>query len=175
MPLCYNSFQIIKEEWHPNNLLETNNEFHVQNYCQKDQEELFECEKDQEVEENPQDPTENTSIHSPFLLGEAQEDIQPQDHSSQEKKDCYTSAQDQIKIPPLLTEEEIDQILNKQLALKTSFEQNTSTYLPTEPYCLEPKNKILDQLKEKQTDNPICLIGEIVYTNDFPIFDQSGL
>ena len=68
-----------------------------------------------------------------------------------------------------MIEEEIDQILRKQPTLKTSFEQNTSTHLPIEPCYLEPENKLVHQLKEKQTDNPICLIGEIVNTNDYPI------
>ena len=125
---------------------------------------MFEIEIDQGREENPQNSPASTSNDS---LEEAQEDIQPQSQSIQEKEDCCTSAQIQIKISPLLTEEEIDQILNKKPALKTSLKQRNSAHPPTKPCCLEIENKLVDQLKEKQTDNPICLIGEIVYTNDF--------
>ena len=50
LPLCYNSFHIIKEELNFVNLLETTHESHVQNDYYKDQEELFESEKDQEIE-----------------------------------------------------------------------------------------------------------------------------
>ena len=38
LPLCYNSFQIIKEEWHPDNTVETIHEPHIQIKYHKDQE-----------------------------------------------------------------------------------------------------------------------------------------
>ena len=109
LPLCYNSFQILKGEWHPDNIVETTHEPYIQSDCHENHEELFETEIDQEKEENPQSFPASTSNDS---LEEAQEDIQPQNQAIQEKENCFTSVQIKIKIP-LLTEKEIDQILNK--------------------------------------------------------------
>ena len=100
LPLCYNSFQILKGEWHPDSVTKT---IHgPQTNHHKDQEEFFKSGKYQEIEENPQIFPASTSKDP---LGEAQEDIQPQNQSTQEKEDCCTSVQRKIKIPPLLTEE----------------------------------------------------------------------
>ena len=73
-------------------------------------------------------------------------------------------------MPPLLTEEEINQILNKQPTSKTSCEKNTLSLSPTELCYQKSENDLVNQVKERQTANPICLIGEIVHTNDFSKF-----
>ena len=72
-----------------------------------------------------------------------------------------------------MTEKEIDLVLNRQLASKPSFEPNTSAHLPTPSCCLDTRNKLVDQLEEKKTDIPICLIDKNVYSGNFSNFNQS--
>ena len=78
LPLCYNSFQILRGEWHPDNVEETTHEPCIQTEYHNNHEELF------ETVENPQGFPASTSIDS---LEKAQEDIQPQDQLTQEKED----------------------------------------------------------------------------------------
>ena len=52
-----------------------------------------------EIKEDPQDLFEDTTDDSPSLLGEAQEDIQPQNQPSQEKENLCSSIQRKRKIP----------------------------------------------------------------------------
>jgi len=131
LPLCHDSFQIIKEEWHPDNLLETTPESHILNNCHKNHEELFRTEIDQEKQEKPQSSPANSNADP---LEEAHEDR------------C-TFVQRKKTIPSLLTEEEIDLILNRQPTSKPPFEQYTSTHLLTEPCCLESENTVIEKLK----------------------------
>ena len=118
-PLDYNPFQITQEEWHPDNVEKTTHEPCIQTEYHNNHEELFETEKDQETMENPQI---FPAITHEDPLEEAQEDIRPQNQLTQEKKDCCTSVLRKKKIPSLLTEEEIDLILNRQPTSKPSFE-----------------------------------------------------
>ena len=100
------------ENDHPQDLLAAIHQFHSQDSYHDSLEELVEEETNQEIEENPQDLSEGTSDDSPSLLGEAQENIQPQNHPSKEKENYCTSIQRKKKMPPLLIEEEINQMLN---------------------------------------------------------------
>lgn len=110
-PLDYNPSQITQEEWHPDNVKETTHEPYMQTECHNNHEELFEIEEDQEKIENPQIFPANSSEDS---LKEAQEDIQPQNQSSQETENCCTLIQRNIKTSSPFTEKEIDQTINKQ-------------------------------------------------------------
>ena len=91
------------------------------------------------MEENPQYLSEGTSDDSSSFLGEAQENIQPQKQPSQEKENYCTSIQKKRKMPPLLTEEEINQMLNIQLASKPSYEQKISIFLLLIPSTINQK------------------------------------
>ena len=64
-------------------------------------------------------------------LEEAQEDIQPPNQLTQKKEDIFSSIHAEKEIP-LLTEEEIDQILNKKLASKIFYKTNTFAHSSTE-------------------------------------------
>ena len=81
------------------------------NYPEHHQE-LVEDEKNQEMKENPQDLSKGTSNDSSSLLGKAQKDIHPLNKLSQEKEDFCSYIQREIKMPPFLTEEEINQLIN---------------------------------------------------------------
>ena len=75
-------------------------------------------------------------------------------------------------MPPLLTQEEINQVLNIQEASKPSCEQKISVHSPANLVYHKSKSELVDQFKEEKTGNPICLIGEIIYVDDSPNFDQ---
>ena len=79
-----------------------------------------------------------------------------------------TSVVRKNKTPSLLTEGEIDLVLNRIPTSKPSFEPNASAHLPTPSDCLDTKNKHVDQLKEEKTDDPICLTDKISYSDKFP-------
>lgn len=53
LPLCFNSFQILKGNLHPKDLLATIHESHAQVNSHKNQEKLVEDETNQEIKENP--------------------------------------------------------------------------------------------------------------------------
>ena len=55
LPLCFGSFQIIKINWHPENLLKATHESHAQSNYHENQEELIEDETNQEMKEHSQD------------------------------------------------------------------------------------------------------------------------
>ena len=118
---------------YPEDLLTSIHEFHSQDRYHDNLDELVEEEINQGIEGNPQDLSEGTSDDSPSLLGEAQENIQPQNQPSQEKENYCTSIQRKRKMPPLLTEEEINQMLNMQPTSKPSCEQKISILSPTNP------------------------------------------
>ena len=92
---------------------------------------MVEEEINQGIEGNPQDLSESTGDDLSSLLSEAQEDIQPQNHPSQEKESYCSIIQRKIKTPPPLTEEEINQMINTQPASKSSCEQNIYVPPPT--------------------------------------------
>ena len=64
-------------------------------------------------------------------------------------------------------------MINTQPTSKPSCEQKNSIPPPTNAIYHKSESKLVDQFKEEQTGNPICLIGEIIYVDDSPIFDQS--
>ena len=72
-----------------------------------------------------------------------------------------------------MTEEEINQMLNIQPTSKPSYEQNIPVPPPTNAIFHKSESELVDQFKEEQTGNPICLIGEIIYVDDSQNFDQS--
>ena len=76
-------------------------------------------------------------------------------------------------MPPLLTEDEINQMLNMQPTSKPSCEQNISFHSPDNPVYHKLESELVDQFKEEKIGNPICLIGEIIYVDDSQNFDQS--
>ena len=76
-------------------------------------------------------------------------------------------------MPPFLTEEELNQLLSMQTTSKTSYYQNIFVHSPANPAYHKSKNKLVDQFRDEQTSNPICLIGEIIYVDDSLDFDQS--
>ena len=108
---------------------------------------MIEDEINQGMKENPQDLSKGTSDDSSSFLGEAQEDIQPLNHLSQEKESHCSYFQRQRKMPPFLMEEEINQLLNMQTASKTSYDQIFSNHSPANLAYHKSKNKLLDQLK----------------------------
>ena len=67
----------------------------------------------QAVKNIPQDIPKNSNIYSSSLIAEAQEDIQPQNQSSQETENCYTPVQRNIETSSPLTEKEIDHTIYK--------------------------------------------------------------
>ena len=75
-------------------------------------------------------------------------------------------------MPPLLTEEEIKQMINTQPTYKPSCEQNIFVPPAINAIYHKLESKLVDRFKEEQTGNPICLIGEIIYVDDSPNFDQ---
>ena len=75
-------------------------------------------------------------------------------------------------MPPFLTEEEIDQLINMQTASKTSYDQIVFDHSPTNLAYHKSKNIFVNQFEEKQSDSPICMVGDINYINDSPRFDQ---
>ena len=74
---------------------------------------------------------------------------------------------------PPLTKEEINQMINTQPTYKHSREKNIYVLPPTNSIYHKSESKLVDQFKEEQTGNLICLIGEIIYVDDSPNFDQS--
>ena len=44
----------------------------------------------------------------------------------------------------------------------------------TKSLCSFSERELVDQLKEEQTDNPIFLIGDVTYVDNFPKFDESN-
>ena len=72
----------------------------------------------------------------------------------------------------LLTEKEINQILNIQPPSKPSCKQDISVHFPTNAIHHKSESELVDQFKEEKTDNPICLIGDTTYFDEFPKFDQ---
>ena len=75
-------------------------------------------------------------------------------------------------MPPFLTEEEIDQLINMNKASKNSYEKKFSDHSPVNLAYHESKNRFSNQFEEKQFDSPICMDGDITYINDSPRFDQ---
>ena len=124
------------------------------------------------MNENPQDLSKGTNDDSSSLLGEAQEDIQPQNQPPQEKEDCCSYIQRKRKMPPFLTKEEIDQLINMQSTSNLSHEHKISIYFPPNPSYHIDENRFIDQFEEKQSDSPICTVGNINYIDDSPRFDQ---
>ena len=39
-------------------------------------------------------------------------------------------------------------------------------------HTINQKSRFVNQSKEKQSDSPICMAGDITYINDSPRFDQ---
>ena len=115
------------------------------------------------MKENPQDLSKGTSDDSSSFLGKAQKDIHPLNQLSQEKEDYCSYIQRKIKMPPFLTKEEIDQLINIQSA---------SNYFPLDLNYYIVENAFIDQFKDKQSDSPICMVGDINYIDDSPKFDQ---
>ena len=72
-----------------------------------------------------------------------------------------------------MTEEEIDQIINRQPAPEISCRTNTLSHSSTELYCTDLESSPVNQNEERFADNPVCLIGSITYFNDLPNFDLS--
>ena len=75
-------------------------------------------------------------------------------------------------MPPFLTEEEIDQLINMQTASETSYNQKFSDLSPVNLAYHKSKNRFVNQFEEKQSDSPICMAGDITYSDDSPRFDQ---
>ena len=123
------------------------------------------------MKENPQDLSKGTNDDSSSLIGEAQKDIHPSNQISQEKEDYCSYIRREIKMPPFLTEEEIDQIINIQTTSKTSYDQNFSDLSPVNLAYHESKNRFVNQFEEKQSNSPICMAGD-TYINNSPRFDQ---
>ena len=76
-------------------------------------------------------------------------------------------------MPPILTEKEINHILNVQPPSKPSWKEGISIHFPTNSIYHKSKIELVDKFKEEQTDKPICLIGDTTYFDEFPKFDQS--
>ena len=106
------------EEIHPEDILMAIHEFNILLKSFKNIDELVEEGMNQEILNIPQDIPENSNIDSSSLIAKAQEDIQPQNQSSQETKNCYTPVQRNIETSSPLIEKEIDQILINSQPLK---------------------------------------------------------
>ena len=136
--------------WQLEDLIAAIHEFHTWDNYHKNIDELVEEEIYQETEEKPQDPTKNiTNDDSSSLLAEAQEDIQPQIQSSQEIENCCTSVQRNTETSPPLTEEEIDQIINKKPTSETFYKTNTLAHSPNELCCKNLEISLVDKNKER--------------------------
>lgn len=72
-----------------------------------------------------------------------------------------------------MTEEEIDQILNKQSASEIFYKTNTLAFSSTEFSFTDLGSPPVNQNEEILVDNPECLIGSITYIHDVPKFDMS--
>ena len=103
----------------------------------------------------PQNISENSNIDSSSLIAEAQEDIQPQNQTSQE------------------TEKEIEQTIYKQSVSETFCKTNTLAHSHREICCTYLESSFVDQNEEGPTDIPICLTDENFYFNKFSNFNQS--
>ena len=75
-------------------------------------------------------------------------------------------------MPHFLTEEEITQLLKMQKAFKTSYDQKIYAHSPANPAYHKSENEFVDKFKEKQSNSPICMVGDITYIDDSPRFDQ---
>ena len=72
-----------------------------------------------------------------------------------------------------MTEKEIDQTINKQPVSETLCKTNTLAHSHRELCCTDLESSFIDQNEEGPADNPICLINEIVFSDNFPNFNQS--
>ena len=101
---------------------------------------------------------------------EAQENIPPPNQPIQEKEDCCSFVLDERETP-LLTEEEIEQILNQQ----STSEVLCRTHAPAQSFYefddSDSEDSSVDQNEERPAEHPIGLKGDITYSYDFPFYD----
>lgn len=162
------------KEMHHEDLLTSIHEFNLLLKIFKNIDESVEEEMIQEIMDVPQDIPENSNIDSSSLIVEAQEDIQPQNQSSQETENGSTLVQRNIEKYSPLIEKEIDQNINKQPLSETFCKTNTLAHSHRELCCTDLESSFVDPNEEGTADNPVCLIGSITYIHDSPNFDLSS-
>ena len=87
---------------------------------------------------------------------------------------CYTFAQRNTRTSSPLTEEEIDQTINKQPVSKTLCKTNILVHSHIKLCCTDLLSSFVDQNEEGPADNPVCLIGSITHIHDSHNFDLSS-
>ena len=101
----------------------------------------------QKIREDPQELFEKveTNNNPSALPCKIQEDIQPQDQLPQKMERNFCPLQRKQKMPPPLTQEEIDQLINMQTASKTSYNQKFSDLSPVNPAYHKSENRFIHQ------------------------------
>ena len=125
------------EEMHLEYLVTTIHEFNILLKNYKNIDESLEEENKQEIMDIPQDIPENSNIDSSSLVVEAQEDIQPQNQSSQETENCCTPVQRNIETSSPLTEKEIDHTIYKRSVSETFCKTNALVHSHREICCTD--------------------------------------
>ena len=104
--------------WHPEDLLEEVHNFHSQVKCHDNQEELLKDQIDQEMNQDPQNPSLLTNDVSFNVLNGVKDNNQLHDQFLDKRKNnCHSNLRIQ-RFPPPLTEEEINLLLNMQPSSK---------------------------------------------------------
>ena len=102
---------------------------------------------------------------------EAQEEILPPSQLMREEEGCCSSVHD-VRETPLLTEEEIDRILNQQSTPEIFYRTHTLAHSSCEFDHSDSEDSSVDQNEERPAENLIGLEGDITYNYDFPFYDQ---
>lgn len=99
---------------------------------------------------------------------EAQENIPPPSQLTQEEDDCCSSVHD-VRETPLLTEEEIDQILNQQSSPETFYR----TQAPAQPFY-EFDDSVSEDSSVDQNEERLAVRPEWLTWSGPPIYDTDG-
>ena len=118
-------------------LLTAIQEFHMHPSYHKNMDELAEEERGQETVQIPQDIPKNSYVDLSSFVVEAQDDILPQIQSSKETESYCTSAQRNTRPSSPLTEDEIDQIINRQPTSEFFYRSDILAHSSDELYCTE--------------------------------------
>ena len=125
------------------------------------------------MKEDPQDLSMGKIDNSSALLCEAKEDIQPHDQSSQEKENNFCSIQRKQRLPPPLTEEEINQILSMQPASKFLSKEEIIFTCSTADLCTEAFPH--EETKEQIDTDVVLSSQEGLLSESAPIHQNDGL
>ena len=122
---------------HEGDLLEALYGFHSQFNFHDEQEKLVEGEINQEMKVDPQDLSLETNENLSTPLYKTKEDIQHHGQSAWEEENNCCLIQRKQRLPPLLTEEEINQTLRMQPTSQYLCDQEINSIFSTTSLCTE--------------------------------------